>query len=81
MTVAPAFAILAMPTNSGSANMAKTWEQMNAAEKIEDLRRDVKRLFSAFNGLTNALTGAFSRNDAVMREVTQAIEDLKKKLG
>jgi hypothetical protein len=31
--------------------MAKTWEQMTQAEKIEDLRRDVKAIFEALNEL------------------------------
>jgi hypothetical protein len=30
-------------------DMAKTWEQMTQAEKIEDLRRDMIRLFDAYN--------------------------------
>jgi hypothetical protein len=32
--------------------MAKTWEQMTSDEKIEDLRRDVKKIIAAVNNLT-----------------------------
>jgi hypothetical protein len=35
--------------------MPKTWEKMTQAEKIEDLRHDVVRLFDAYNDLDRRL--------------------------
>jgi hypothetical protein len=33
--------------------MARTWEQLTQAEKIEDLRQDVKRIFDALRSLSS----------------------------
>ncbi len=47
--------------------MAKTWDQMNEAEKIEDLRRDVVRIFRVLNDFDASLRAVVARLDQVTK--------------
>lgn len=63
--------------------MAKTWEQMTQAEKIEDLRRDVVRLFDAYNDLSRRLTAGsahIGQLSTIASEAYRAVEELKARL-
>lgn len=60
--------------------MPKTWEDLTTEEKIEDLRRDMKRVFSIVDGLNHTLTRALHQMDRQASEVAKEIADLKKKL-
>jgi hypothetical protein len=58
--------------------MAKTWEQMTQAEKIEDLRRDVLMLIDALNGtrrssaiLANHIDDAKNKANAASKAVAE----------
>ena len=64
--------------------MAKTWEQMTQAEKIEDLRRDVVRLFDAYNDLSRRLTAGsahLGQVATVASEAARVVEGLKARLS
>jgi archaellum component FlaC len=53
---------------------------MNEADKIEDLRRDVHRLFVAFNGVAKDIERIWShlnRIDSKLNEVAKAVEVLE----
>lgn len=61
--------------------MPKTWEQMTDAEKIQDLRNDIKRLFKVVSDISFLHSEAFHRADQKASEVAKEIENLKKKMG
>ena len=59
--------------------MPKTWDQMSDPERIQDLRRDVVRLFDAINDLNHRLgsLGAnLGRVETIAREAAKAVEKL-----
>jgi hypothetical protein len=56
------------------------WEDMSQEEKIEDLRRDVKRLFNVANDHLDrirALAGAVAANSEAPRKVEAALKALQ----
>lgn len=64
--------------------MAKMWDQLTSEEKIEDLRRDMLRIY----GVVNSLAGDVQRTWSLSRETEQklsealrAIEKLQSKAG
>lgn len=62
--------------------MPKTWEQMTQAERIEDLRNDIKTIFSTLNEIrTEQQNLAFRLNGAVslVSEVADAVKKLEKR--
>ena len=63
--------------------MPKTWEQLTEPEKIEDLRRDVVRLFDILTHLRNDVArvwGAAQENQTKLFEVAKAVEELENRL-
>jgi hypothetical protein len=56
--------------------MPKTWDDMSQTEKIEELRRDVLKIYSAFNGLVSDVRGTSSK----LNEVAKAVEVLEGRL-
>jgi phage host-nuclease inhibitor protein Gam len=59
--------------------MAKTWDEMTSTEKIENLRRDVVRLFDAYNDLDRHLK-AGSAYLGQIATIASEIESLKARL-
>ena len=62
--------------------MKKQWEELTPAEKIEDLRGDVKRLFGTVTNLNEAISGvSFRLTGAVnlLSEVAAAVKKLEKR--
>jgi len=60
--------------------MAKTWEHLTASEKIEDLREDVQKLYSAArqaDGSITAFRTQFARIEAKINEMATDIASLK----
>lgn len=60
-----------------------TWEELSVAEKVEDLRRDVKRIFDLLNGLSTridnlAMSGGATKTK--VDEVGRAVQALEKRL-
>lgn len=56
--------------------MDKKWEEMTQAEKVEDLRKDVKRIFQVLNelhseqsALSHRVTGAASLASELAKKV------------
>jgi hypothetical protein len=63
--------------------MPKTWEQLSQSEKIEDLRRDMLRIYSAVNALATDVgrTWSFTREtSAKLSEVAKAVGALEGRL-
>jgi hypothetical protein len=61
--------------------MAKSWEEMTQAEKIEDLRRDVVRIFSALREHDDRMT---SRDNLISQQFgkeQEKIEALGKRIS
>ena len=61
--------------------MAKTWEQLTEPEKIEDLRKDVQRLFGVANDFlerVRTLSSAVQQNTETLKKVEEALEALRK---
>jgi hypothetical protein len=59
---------------------AKTWNEFTPTEKIEDIRRDVARLFEKLNWLTSDLQQVWKlANDdhSKLSKVAKAVEDLE----
>lgn len=54
--------------------MAKTWEEMTPAEKIEDLRRDVLRIFAILRQYQDAIASDHHK-------LQSQIDDLKKRVS
>ena len=54
----------------------KTWEQMTQAEKIEDLRRDVKRLFTAANTIETKLSDLQSGTSGDLKKLAERVDQL-----
>ena len=50
--------------------MAKTWEQLNDAEKIEELRRDILKAMAKVNQLD-------AHSDVLERGISQIVGDLR----
>jgi hypothetical protein len=50
--------------------MAKTWEQLNDAEKIEELRRDILKTMAKVNQLD-------AHSDVLERGISQIVGDLR----
>jgi hypothetical protein len=64
--------------------MSKTWDEMSQSEKIEDLRRDVVRLFDAYNDLSRRLAAAgthLGRIETIATEAAKSAEELKARLS
>jgi chromosome segregation ATPase len=63
--------------------MTKTWEQMTEAEKIEDLRRDVVRIFRVLNSIDHSLSALAAHLDQAQktaREASTAVSALRDQL-
>ena len=63
--------------------MAKKWDDLSQSEKIEDLRRDMLRIYEAVNALASDVgrTWSFTREtSAKLSEVAKAVEALEEKL-
>jgi uncharacterized coiled-coil DUF342 family protein len=61
--------------------VAKTWEQLTEPEKIEDLRKDVQRLFGVANDFlerVRTLSSAVQQNTETLKKVEEALEALRK---
>ena len=59
--------------------MPKTWEEMDDGEKIEDLRRDVIRIFDVLNALVADVRNSHDRTNTLetkMNEVSREISRL-----
>ena len=59
------------------------WKQQSQAEKIEDLRRDVTRLFDAMNNgaaSVQQIRKLANENHALLSEVAKAVENLERRL-
>jgi len=64
--------------------MDKTWDQMTAAEKIEDLRRDMLRTMQTVNAWTQsqaALGQDHHRLSNFVNGVAEAVKKVETKLG
>jgi hypothetical protein len=72
MTPVPAVAILeaAKPTRERTV-MAKTWEQLNNAEKIEELRRDILKTMARVNQLD-------AHSDVLESGISKIVGDLRR---
>jgi archaellum component FlaC len=63
--------------------MAKNWNEMSYAEKCEDLRKDIKRLFEAVNSITGEVTflrGNQNEMRSTLSEVAKAVEKLEREI-
>jgi hypothetical protein len=61
--------------------MGKKWEELTPDEKVEDLRRDVVRLFTAVNGALDELrrvSGETSQAQNLASEVAKAVQALER---
>jgi hypothetical protein len=61
----------------------KTWEQLSQSEKIDDLRRDVVRLFaevSSVNSRMSFMGGHIGRIETMASKALKEVEALKEKL-
>lgn len=64
--------------------MAKTWEEMTAAEKIEDLRRDILKTMQTVNAWAQSqreLGQDHHRLSNFVSEVAEAVKKVETKLG
>jgi hypothetical protein len=59
--------------------MAKMWEDLTQAEKIEDLRQDVKRIFNVLHGWESSIGDRFGREQTKIAELAQRISVLEKR--
>jgi archaellum component FlaC len=62
----------------------KKWEDLKDHEKIEDLRNDVKKLFSAVRDLyatLNAQSHQHQETDSLLRQVAKIVHELERKLA
>jgi hypothetical protein len=63
--------------------MAETWEEMTQAEKIEDLRRDIKSLFSALNvdrmNIDKTIT-MLNRHGIILSRAEELVKTLAEKI-
>lgn len=57
--------------------MPKTWEKMTQAEKIEDLRRDVKAIFQHLNDLQASQSKLGHRLDDVFSLASEAAKKVE----
>jgi hypothetical protein len=60
--------------------MPKSWDQMTDVERVDDLRRDVIRIFAALQGLDNRMAFLGQNLGQVERIATRAaaaVEELK----
>jgi uncharacterized protein YlxW (UPF0749 family) len=60
--------------------MAKTWEEMTAQEKTEDLRRDVKALFAELNTLNARVDGLSNQTTTNLRRMGAMIDQINDRL-
>ena len=61
--------------------MGKKWEELSHVEKIEDLRKEVKRLFVVANNIMATQDNAasqISRIKLTLNEVAKAIDQLER---
>ncbi len=58
--------------------VAKTWEQMTDPEKIEDLRRDVVRIFKALREFQDAIASDQRKFQSQISELTWKVSALEK---
>ena len=61
----------------------KTWQELTPAEKIEDLRRDVQKLFDVVNALSDDLRRTWNhsqKNEAKLSEVSKGVATLEGRL-
>jgi hypothetical protein len=56
--------------------MAQTWEEMTQAEKIDDLHRDVIRLFAAYNDLNRRLSASGGFVDEALKTARMAAAEV-----
>jgi Ni,Fe-hydrogenase III large subunit len=59
--------------------MPKNWEEMTEAEKIEDLRKDVKTIFQHLNSITESqrqITHRLDQIGSLANEVYKKVERL-----
>jgi hypothetical protein len=63
--------------------MPKKWDELSQPEKIEELRRDMLRIYDAFNALASDVgrTWSFTREtSAKLSAVAKAVEALEDRL-
>lgn len=64
--------------------MAKLWEEMSQAEKIEDLRRDIKAIMASVNQMgrvATALEGGISEIAGRAHDLGSRVAKLEETLG
>jgi hypothetical protein len=54
----------------------KTWNELNDSEKIEDLRRDVVRIFDVLNALINDVRNNHVRANAIETKVNEVSAEI-----
>jgi hypothetical protein len=67
--------------NRGYTMTGKKWEELSHVEKIEDLRKQVKRLFAVANNITATQDNAASQISGIkltLNEIAKAVEQLEK---
>lgn len=63
--------------------MAKQWKDLQPAEKIEDLRRDIERIFRLLTEISEkmgALAALQRGTDTMTKEVAKAVEKIEQRL-
>lgn len=61
--------------------MAKNWKELTQAEKIEDLRQDVERIFGLLTDMVNGQRSLAAKHRGTvtkLNEVAKAVEALEK---
>jgi len=64
--------------------MTKTWEQMSQPEKIEDLRKEIMRLFDALNSTNRNITSLsihVGEADTAVKKVSTELAALKARIA
>ena len=59
--------------------MAKMWEHLTQEEKVEDLRRDVLRLFDLLNQFQHEVVRQLGQGLATMQALTRRVSELEQR--
>ena len=59
--------------------MAETWEEMNRDEKLDLLRRDIRRIFSALQEQDQRIRGQFGQDQARVEELVRRVGVLEQR--
>ena len=78
MTPAPCLGYPSCCDTTRRYTMPKTWDQLTQEEKIEDLRRDMLRLYEAVNSLSDGVQRTFSLARESERKVCEALAAIQK---